>query len=109
MKVEFALSLFFIVIIGTMIYWNMKVYKESEGFLNGSPALPGGTSFAPACGVQYPACPTGMKCINGYCGLPMQPRQPRNSGLPVVPLNSGGSWGSQTLDNVVGWNSPTNY
>jgi hypothetical protein len=109
MKVEFALTVFFIVIIGTLIYWNMKLYKEgfanyvTEGFLNGSPAMPQGNSFAPACGVQYPTCPTGMKCINGFCGFPMQPKQPRSSGLPVVPLQSGGSWGTQTLDGVRGF------
>ena len=113
MNVEIPLGLFFMVIIGTLIFWNMRMLKEGyanmvqngEGFLNGSPAMPGGSSFAPACGVQYPACPTGMRCINGYCGIPMQPRQPRNSGLPVIPSNSGGRWGSETLDNVVGWNS----
>ena len=103
MKVELALTVFFMVVIGTLLYWNMKLYKASEGFLNGSPAMPAGNSFAPACGVQYPTCPTGMKCINGFCGIPMQPRQPRNSGLPVVPLNSGGSWGSQTLDGIRGF------
>ncbi len=101
MKVELALGIFFMVIIGTLMYWNFKLYKE--GFLNGSPAMPDGTSYAPACGVQYPACPTGMKCINGYCGLPMQPRQPRSSGLPVVPMQSGGSWGTQTLDGIRGF------
>jgi hypothetical protein len=113
MNVEIPLGLFFMVIIGTLIFWNMRMLKEGytnmvqnqEPFLNGSPAMPGGTSFAPACGVQYPACPTGMRCINGYCGIPMQPRQPRSSGLPVIPSNSGGRWGSETLDNVVGWNS----
>ena len=112
MNVEIPLGIFFMVVIGTLIYWNMRMMKEgyknmvqnAEPFLNGSPAIPGGNSFAPACGVQYPACPTGMKCINGYCGLPMQPKQPRNSVLPVVPTNSGGSWGTQTLDNVIGWN-----
>ena len=112
MNVEIPLGLFFMVIIGTLIYWNMRMMKEgytnmvqnAEPFLNGSPAMPGGTSFAPPCGVQYPACPTGMKCINGYCAIPKQPVQPRSSGLPVVPLNSGGSWGTQTLDNVIGWN-----
>ncbi len=115
MNVEIPLGLFFMVIIGTLIFWNMRMLKEGysnmvqngEGFLNGSPAMPGSatTSFAPACGVQYPACPTGMRCINGYCGIPMQPQQPRSSGLPVIPLQSGGRWGSETLDNVVGWNS----
>ncbi len=101
MKVEIALTVFFIVIIGTLIYWNMNLYKE--GFLNGSPAMPQGNSFAPACGVQYPTCPTGMKCINGFCGLPMQPKQPRSSGLPVIPMQSGGSWGKETLDGVRGF------
>lgn len=97
--IEIPLGLFFMFVLGTLLYMNFKSMKE--GFLNGSPATPN-ASFAPRCGVEFPACPTGMKCINGYCGIPAAPSLPRNTGLPVYPENSGGQWGSETLDKVGG-------
>lgn len=85
--IEIILGLFFVFIAGTLIYLSRR---NMEAFLNGSAA---GNAFAPRCGVDFPACPTGMKCINGYCAVPAPPVMPANSGLPVWPLNSGGQWG----------------
>ncbi len=88
MRYDIPLFLFFAVVIGTLLYYNMRVYKET--FINGSAA---GNQFAPRCGVEFPACPTGMKCINGYCAINAPPAIRPDSGLPVYPLNSGGRWG----------------
>ncbi len=75
---EIGMILFFIVVITGLLYMN---YRSMEGFLNGSAY---GT-FAPRCGVEFPACPNGMKCINGYCAVNAPPPFPHGSGLPVFP------------------------
>lgn len=75
---EVGMILFFVVVIAGLLYMN---YRSMEGFLNGSAY---GT-FAPRCGVEFPACPNGMKCINGYCAVNAPPYFPKDTGLPVFP------------------------
>jgi hypothetical protein len=77
---EFGLILFFAVVIGLLIYYN--VYKREEAFINGSAT---GTN-GPRCGVEFPACPIGTRCVNGYCASVDQPVMPRFSDLPVLPI-----------------------
>jgi hypothetical protein len=72
-----ALILFFLVVIGLLAYYNM--YKRQEAFLNGSAA-------APRCGVEFPACPPGTRCANGYCESVDPPQMPTMSDLPVLPI-----------------------
>lgn len=93
-------GIFLLAMSAILIYYGVNMLKE--GFMNGSAA---GNKFAPRCGVEFPACPTGMKCINGYCGIPEAPKLPRNTGLPVYPLQSGGDWGRASWELPVG---PTN-
>lgn len=75
-----ALVLFFLVVIGLLTYYN--VYKREEAFINGSAA---GDAVAPRCGVEFPACPPGTRCVNGYCASVDVPRMPAMSDLPVLP------------------------
>lgn len=75
---EMGMVLFFIVVIVALLYMN---YRTMEGFLNGSAY---GTN-APRCGVEFPACTNGTKCINGYCAANAPPTFPKDSGLPVFP------------------------
>ncbi len=75
-----GLFLFFTVVIGMLVYINL--FLRREGFRNGSAA---GTN-GPRCGVDAPACPMGMRCVNGYCASVDPPRMPIDTGLPVLPI-----------------------
>ncbi len=97
---RFPVGIFILVASSIVLYYGLRHFRE--GFINGSAA---GNRFAPRCGVEFPACPTGMRCINGYCGIPEAPKLPRNTGLPVYPLESGGDWGRASWQLPVG---PTN-
>ena len=76
---ECGLVLFFLLVIGLLAYYN--IYKRQEAFINGSAA-----SGAPRCGVEFPACPIGTRCVNGYCASVDAPIMPPMSDLPVLPL-----------------------
>ncbi len=85
---RFPVGIFILVASSIVLYYGLRHFRE--GFINGSAA---GNRFAPRCGVEFPACPTGMKCINGYCGIPEAPKLPRHTGLPVYPIGqSSASW-----------------
>ena len=83
---EIVMTLFFLIVIGTLLYLN---FRKMEGFINGSAA---GTD-APRCGVEFPACPLGTRCVNGYCASVDPPRMPYYSDLPVLPIGPiNGRW-----------------
>lgn len=77
---ELWMLVFFAVVIGGLVYLN--VVKRREGFLNGSAVGTGGAR----CGVDFPACPMGTRCVNGYCAPVDPPRMPTDTGLPVLPM-----------------------
>jgi hypothetical protein len=63
-----------IVMIALMLY---KVYGSMirmDGFVD-----------AGRCGVDLPSCPSGLRCINGYCKSDVAPRLPLFSDLPMMP------------------------
>ncbi len=77
---EFWMFLFFGAVIGGLAY--LVLVKQREGFMNGSAV---GTN-GPRCGVDFPACPMGTRCVNGYCAPVDPPRLPVDTGLPVLPV-----------------------
>jgi hypothetical protein len=79
-SLEVLMFLFFTIVIIGLGY--LIVVKRREGFLNGSAVGTGG----PRCGVDFPACPMGMRCVNGYCAPVDPPRMPVYSDLPVLPI-----------------------
>ena len=38
------------------------------------------------CGVDLPSCPSGLRCINGYCRSDVAPTLPTLSDLPMIPM-----------------------
>jgi hypothetical protein len=85
-SLECAMVLFFLTVIGVLLYMN---YRKSEGFINGSAA---GTP-ALQCGVEFPACPMGTRCVNGYCASTDPPVMPPVTDLPVLPIGPiNGRW-----------------
>lgn len=76
---ECGLVLFFLLVIGLLAYYN--IYKRQEAFINGSAG-----ASASRCGVEFPACPNGTRCVNGYCASTDVPTMPPMSDLPVLPL-----------------------
>ena len=68
-----TISVIFIVMIALILY---KVYKTNmlDGFVD-----------VGRCGVDLPSCPSGLRCINGYCKSDVAPRLPLFSDLPMMP------------------------
>jgi hypothetical protein len=83
---ECGMVLFFLTVMGVLLYMN---YRKTDGFLNGSAV---GTA-ALQCGVEFPACPMGMRCVNGYCASTDPPTMPPVTDLPVLPIGPiNGRW-----------------
>jgi len=64
-------QLIVVVLIIVILYATCHV---SEGFVD-----------AQRCGVDLSSCPSGLRCINGYCKTDVAPVLPLMSDLPLMP------------------------
>lgn len=65
---------FLLLVAIALILYAVRRFNVVDGFVD-----------AGRCGVDLPSCPSGLRCINGYCKSDTAPRLPRFSDLPMMP------------------------
>lgn len=67
-----------LIVIAVIIVILYYTYNTIDGFVDGF-------VDAKRCDVDLPSCPTGLRCMNGYCKSDIAPVLPHFSDLPLMP------------------------